>query len=118
MSARIQSHRKDIVPPVPKSAEAIAPAKEAAERKRVADEEAAILAEAKRRLAEETREQRIQAAMAAMRDRRASPEERAVTAASKKLDAEIRRSLLARVAVCEKLWADHKAWETNSFRSF
>jgi hypothetical protein len=44
-----------------------AAAKEVAERKRVADEEAAILAEAKRRLAEEAKEQQIQAAMAAMR---------------------------------------------------
>jgi hypothetical protein len=41
-------------------APAVAAAKEAAERKRVADDEAAILAEAKRRLAEETRERRIQ----------------------------------------------------------
>jgi len=48
-------------------APAAAAAKEAAERKRVADEEAAILAEAKRRLAEEAKEQRILAMMAELR---------------------------------------------------
>ena len=42
-------------------------AKEAAGRKRIADEEAAILAEARRRLAEEAKEQRILAKMAELR---------------------------------------------------
>ena len=46
---------------------AAAAAKEAAELKRVAAEEAAILAEAKRRLAEEAKEQRILAMMAELR---------------------------------------------------
>ena len=48
-------------------APAVAAAKEAAERKRVADEEAAILAEATRRLAEEAKEQRILAMKAKLR---------------------------------------------------